>query len=235
MSETIAIFIDGDNAHHRDVGVVMNEVHSYGRTVISRVYADWSCDNVKPWLEAATNSGIIPIQCDRIKGKNSTDIKLAVDIMKTLYSQPNISLYYIVTSDSDYRHVVSEIKIQNKKIHCIGSENANQSLKALCDTYTKIEVLRQTKKSPKSSSSKKKRQKLPLQQKKLYQREMENLLDSCSEINISLFKDTLHRKYQFDYREYGYQKMSDFMSDNFKKTFDISNGKRGCFCSKSDK
>lgn len=185
-------------------------------------------------MGAATNSGIIPIQCDRIKGKNSTDIKLTVDLMKTLYTQSHIGLYYIVTSDSDYRHVIPEIKLQNKKIHCIGSENANQSLKAACDIYTKIEVLRPCGKSPKSGNElrKKKTRKLPAKTRKQFHQEIENLLDSCSEMNISLLKDTLHRKYQFDFREYGYHKMSDFMHNNFQKKFSISNTKRGCYIAK---
>ena len=76
---------------------------------------------------ASIENGITTIQCDKITGKNSTDIKLMVDIMKTLYEINHISLYYIVTSDSDFRHVIPQIKMRNKKVHCIvASTQINQ-------------------------------------------------------------------------------------------------------------
>ena len=56
---------------------------------------------MRKWLDNASLFGIIPIQCGRISGKNSSDIKLCVDIMKDLYCVPKISLFYIITTDSD--------------------------------------------------------------------------------------------------------------------------------------
>ena len=60
------------------------------------------------WLSTASKYGIIPIQCERINGKNSSDIKLCVDIMRDLYNIDVITLFYIITTDSDYRHVISK-------------------------------------------------------------------------------------------------------------------------------
>ena len=87
--------------------------------------------------QKSIDNGQESIQCDRIKGKNSTDIKMAVDIMKALYNISHITLFYIVASDSDYRHVIPEIKLCNKKIYCIGSKNANKSIQSLCDLIQK--------------------------------------------------------------------------------------------------
>jgi len=55
------------------------------------------------------------IQCDKISGKNSVDLRLSVDIMKILYTNDIITLFYLITSDSDYRHVIFEIKQKIKK------------------------------------------------------------------------------------------------------------------------
>ena len=95
MNETIAVYIDGDNTSHNDIKVILKEINSYGRIIISRVYGDWSQENMKNWLTTSSIFGIIPIQCERISGKNSTDIKLCVDLMKDLYSIDNISLFYM--------------------------------------------------------------------------------------------------------------------------------------------
>ena len=141
MSEKIAVFIDGDNVSHNIISLIMNEIKNYGRIICCNVYADWSCENMKNWKLTANKLGIITIQCDRISGKNSTDIKMAVDVMKILYTVKHITLFYLVTSDSDYRHLVPEIKLLNKKVNCIGSVKSNNSLQSVCDVFTKIEVL----------------------------------------------------------------------------------------------
>lgn len=207
MNNTIAVFIDGDNTSHRDISIILNEIKTYGRIIILRIYGDWSMDNMKNWLVKAKQYGIITIQCERINGKNSSDIKLCVDIMKTLYTIPNISLYYLVTSDSDYRHVISEIKLLDKKVHCIGNSDTNISLMSICDQFTKIDVLKNNLSERKTMLSHKIRKK--------YMKEIYVLIEKYNNINISLIKDILSRKYNFDYREWGYNKMSKFMFHNF--------------------
>ena len=127
MTETISVFIDGDNVSFEHLDRIMTEIKEYGRIILCKVYADWSENNCIGWRLAAKNNGIESIQADRINGKNSTDIKMTVDIMNTLYDTKHVTLFYLVTSDSDYRHVIPQIKLQNKKVHCIGSSTANNS------------------------------------------------------------------------------------------------------------
>ncbi len=226
MNETIAVYIDGDNTSHNDMQFILKEIKSYGRIIISRVYGDWSQKNMKNWLTTSSKYGIIPIQCERISGKNSSDIKLCVDIMRDLYSIDNISMFYIITTDSDYRHVISEIKLMNKKIHCIGNDCANISLISICDKYTKIDVLRKqvnnanniTRQIDESILCK-------------YRDEIEIILGDNKQINISLINDILSRKYNFDFREWNYNTMSSFLKENFGNHFCIKQDKRGTYIS----
>ena len=120
--ESIAVYIDGDNSSYKNIEIILNEIKSYGRIIILKVYGDWSEVNMKNWLTTASTYGIIPIQCERINGKNSTDIKMCVDLMRDLYNIENISLFYIVTSDSDYRHVISEIKTKILELKDLSGE-----------------------------------------------------------------------------------------------------------------
>ena len=76
MVETIAVFIDGDNVSPRDMNYIMEEIKSYGRVVSSRLYTDWSAEDSRGWKRISHELALEPIQCDRISGKNSTDIKL---------------------------------------------------------------------------------------------------------------------------------------------------------------
>ena len=61
--------------------------------------------------------------------------------MKDLHSLPQISMFYIITSDTDYRHVIPEIRLLNKKAHVIGRGKAPVVLKTCCDQYTPLEIL----------------------------------------------------------------------------------------------
>ena len=237
MSEKIAVFIDGDNVSHKIISLIMNEIKNYGRIICCNVYADWSCENMKKWKLTANKLGIITIQCDRISGKNSTDIKMAVDVMKILYTIKHITLFYLVTSDSDYRHLIPEIKLLNKKVNCIGSIKSNNSLQSVCDVFTKIEVLMLD--DDNSNKNKKKKEKIEsLKIKKelkiKYLETINILFDQNDVINLSLIKDTLQRKLQFDYREFGYHSMGEFISKNFKKELKIHKsfqGNPGCYVS----
>ena len=107
-----------------------------------------------------------------------------------MFTLPNITLFYIVTSDSDYRHVISKIKLRNKKVYCIGSSQANISLRSSCDRYTKVELLRKCNRSKieielvnknkdktKSNIALSKKGKIPLDILEIYQQEIENLPD----------------------------------------------------------
>jgi len=221
MIEKIAVFIDGDNINSSDIEVILNEIKNYGRIISCKVYADWGY-NMKKWRANATKFGIETIQCDRISKKNSTDIKMVVDIMKMLYTVKHLTLFYIVTSDSDYRHLFPEIKLVNKKIHCIGSENSNLSIQSMCDVYTKIEVLNKVSNQNNFEIVKEK-----------YWNEILGLFDGNNEINLSNVKDVLQRKYQFDNRAYMSNSMSDFIqkyySDRLILTKYNTNDKKGCY------
>jgi len=219
QNETIAVYFDGDNTSYLHVKCVLDEIRSYGRIIIAQVYGDWSHENMKNWLKTASTYGVTPIQCDRLSGKNSSDIKLCVDIMKDLHTLEIISLFYIVTTDSDYRHVVCEIKQKNKLVHCIGNENANIALRSICDKYTHIAILH-TKRTLYTKDD----TDLIL----MYRNEINNLLIDKDDINLSLVRDKLSAKHNFDLREWGFSSMKGFMTlfSDLVRVFTNSHGTR---------
>lgn len=221
----IAVYFDGDNVSYKDANIIVNEIKNYGSIIFSKVYGDWSQENMKTWQQTASNIGAIPIQCDRISGKNSSDLKICVDIMKDLYTIDNITLFYIITSDSDFRHIVPEIKTKNKKVNCIGYNNANISLKSICDTYTKIDVLKGKNNKPRKQLN-----------KNFYKEQIKEIIIGMDKdiVNISMIKEILTRKYQFDLREWQYAKMSYFIIDNFSNDFNIIRDNKGMSISLKD-
>ena len=220
MSETICVFIDADNTSTKCIEAIMEEIESHGRIISTKVYGDWSDENMKKWVYTANNYGLEKIQCDRISGKNSSDIKLVVDVMHTLFLVTHVSLFYIVTSDSDFRHVFPEIKLLNKKVNCIGSTQSNKSLQSSCDTFTKTEVLTKI-----YNKKNEKKDFCEINQKVLntFWNEIEIIMENNNVVNLSAIKDILQRKYQFDQREYGTNTMQDFIKKYYNDKLDIIN------------
>ena len=78
----------------------------------------------------------------------------------------------------------------------------NIGLTSICDLYTKIEnIKKQTK----------------VNQIQEYWRYIEEYLSISGKTNLSNIKEIIQNNFpEFDYREYGYSKFSDFMNKNYK-------------------
>lgn len=136
----VAIFIDGENISSKEYCHILDDIRKNGQVSISNVYLDWT-EN-QSWKEVSKNFGITPIQCQKINGKNSVDLKIAVDIMETLYER-QIDLFCILTTDSDFCHIVQKLKSRNKIVHIYGYENnINKSLLSICNQFINIKNLK---------------------------------------------------------------------------------------------
>ena len=128
--------------------------------------------------------------------------------MKILYTNPIITLFYLISSDSDYRHVIFEIKQKNKKVYCIGSSQVNIGLTSICDVYTKIENVKKEN---------------TMNQIQEIWNQIEDYLQNHENKNLSKIKERIQKKFpDFDHRDYGYHKFSEFVLDHFKDKIAIS-------------
>lgn len=208
----IAVFIDGDNIPSTDVKNIIDEIRGHGRIITANVYGDWSQYNMTNWMSVASSNGITCVQCDRLTGKNSTDIKLMLDMLKMLYTNNTVEIFFVVTSDSDYRHVVSEIKLMGKQCFCLGSAKTNSSLQNICDKFVKIENLKKVKDEPTSPN---KTTTLSNNDYNIMLRDILRLLSEHEAVCMSKIKAEWTKKYQFDHREYGHQTFSSFLFHHY--------------------
>lgn len=142
ISENIAVYIDGDNASHKDFSYVYEEIKKYGRIIIGRIYGDWTRSEMKGWRDISINYALESVNCFSLSKKNSTDIYLICDILRDLYNNNNIDTFIIVSSDSDYSHVTKRIRSEGKKVFGIGRKNTPNMLKNACDIFISNEVLK---------------------------------------------------------------------------------------------
>jgi len=134
----VAVFIDFENVYvsvrdkldaNPNFEMIMDRCEDFGRVVIARAYADWY--RYPRVTSALYANGIEPMYVptyyyDRELGrtgraiKNSVDMNLCIDAMKTLYTNTNIAKFVLATGDRDFIPLVNTIRQQGKEVIIIG-------------------------------------------------------------------------------------------------------------------
>jgi uncharacterized LabA/DUF88 family protein len=75
-------------------------------------------------------------------GKNSSDIMLTVDTVATLYRNPDISVFVLVSSDRDIIPILQELKLRQRQTYVLSTRNGfNKVVTTLVDKHEYIEDL----------------------------------------------------------------------------------------------
>jgi len=141
----VAVFIDFENVYvsvrdkldaNPNFESIMDRCEDFGRVVIARAYADWY--RYPRVTSALYANSIEPIYVptyyyDRDLGrtgraiKNSVDMNLCIDAMKTLFTNTNIAKFVLATGDRDFIPLVNSIRQQGKEVIIIGVGGAASS------------------------------------------------------------------------------------------------------------
>jgi len=136
VSETlVAALIDFENVGLDSIQWLFDQISDVGRIIVKRAYADWSdAGNRRDQL---LELGIEPIQQFHGGpiGKNSSDIRLAIDAVELLHQSP-IDTFVIVSSDSDFIPLVNKLRAAGKTVIGAGRRTtAPRTLVISCDKY----------------------------------------------------------------------------------------------------
>jgi uncharacterized protein (TIGR00288 family) len=143
MTKKIALFFDSDNISYRFIKPILHECNQYGTINIRRAYADWSMDQRQNWKKQSLQNAIELVQASYMNNyKNSSDIKIIIDIMDVLYTDPNITTFILVSNDTDFSSLFPIIKKNNKELIFIGDGSGKSSvLRTSCDIYVDCKSL----------------------------------------------------------------------------------------------
>jgi uncharacterized protein (TIGR00288 family) len=223
MSESkIALFIDFENiaigvieAKYKkfEISLLLERLLEKGKIVAKRAYCDWDKfpDYKRELHEAAVE--LIEIPARAYSGKNSADIRLAVDAMDMCYSKEHIDMFVIASGDSDFSPLVSKLKENDKYVIGCGVKNSSSDLLIdNCDEWIFYEdLVRNTQKVPAVAFQDKKKAevfKLLIDSIKALMRENKEILWG------SMVKQTMQRKKPtFNEEYYGYNAFSDLLED----------------------
>ncbi|MGH9457263.1 MAG: NYN domain-containing protein [Thermoanaerobaculia bacterium] len=222
----IALFIDFENlaigireAKYKkfEINLLLERLLEKGKIVVKRAYCDWDKfpDYKRELHEAAIE--LIEIPARAYSGKNSADIRMAVDAMDMSYSKEHIDLFVVASGDSDFSPLVSKLKENNKFVIGVGVKNSSSDLLIdNCDEFIFYEdLVRGVQAAPNVPAGDKKQAecfRLLIDSIKALMRENKEILWG------SMVKQTMKRKKPtFDEQYYGYDTFSDLLEDGQTK------------------
>ena len=129
---------DKFSSSNKYIDYILDTLASYGEVIIKNAYGDFKHDRLKNWDDKLHKYSLVPIyQKPYSNTKNGSDIKIAVDITKTICDNTNIDIIALVTSDSDFTPLIIEAKT---KVQIIGfGENKTNDI--LKHTYSEFITL----------------------------------------------------------------------------------------------
>lgn len=153
----VAVFVDFENVKRSvdeffendrvDFKLILEDIVriTQGRILLKRAYADWSV--FRDYRADLLDNAIEPIQTFPLtpKGKNGSDIRLAIDVMEYVLRHPELTHVVIVSGDSDYTPLVVKLRELGVQVLGVGvrSNSANYLVKA-CDRFLFYDDLKAT-------------------------------------------------------------------------------------------
>lgn len=134
--QRIALFIDCENISYKHMDTIMEKLQPIGEICIKKAYGYYASESLKKYEDYLIKYAIEPVHIIT-NGKNSCDIKIAIDVMNTLQSS-YITTIALATSDSDFTSLASEIRKRGVDAIGLGEDKAKESLK---NAFTSFEVL----------------------------------------------------------------------------------------------
>jgi uncharacterized LabA/DUF88 family protein len=137
----IALLIDADNSPAAKIDVVLAELAKLGVANIRRAYGNWKKNELKGWEQVLHEYAIRPIQqFDVSKGKNATDMLIAIDAMDLLYTD-RPDAFGIVSSDADFTPLVMHLRAKGATVYGFGAKKTPTPFVNACSRFLYLENL----------------------------------------------------------------------------------------------
>jgi hypothetical protein len=218
----IAVLIDADNVSDKYIKYIIDEISNHGIPTYKRIYGDWTKPQLSSWKNVLLNYSITPIQqYSYTTGKNSTDAALIIDAMDILYSN-NVDGFCIVSSDSDFTKLAARLREAGMYVIGMGEKKTPIPFISACEKFKYLEVLASMVSKPTENTSIKEvqRQEEPKAGMASIDKLIEVIKTIITEISdedgwafLGELGSTLNKRYpDFDTRNYGYTKLTPFVS-----------------------
>lgn len=135
----VALFIDADNSPSRKIEAILAELAVIGVVSIRRAYGNWKSPRLESWVQVLHEHAIQPIQqFDLVKGKNATDMAMAIDAMDVLHGKP-IEVFCLVSSDCDFTPLVTRLRAEGKQVIGFGERKSPDPYVNACSRFVYLD------------------------------------------------------------------------------------------------
>ena len=219
-----AVLIDSENVSPKYIKAIMDEMMNYGVVTYKRMYGDWTNPASASWKSVALDNSITPIQqYSYTHGKNASDSAMIIDAMDILYSN-HVEGFCIVSSDSDFTRLAARLRESGMLVIGMGEKKTPAAFVAACNVFKNLEIISEyepeaiQKEAPKTviAAKEKESEKTVTTNLKTIEAAIHRIIDEYGENNqvtIAELGNRLQNRYpDFDVRNYGFTKLSKFVS-----------------------
>lgn len=151
------LMIDLENLHYSayqfykdrqfSLTILLNYLTQRFNLILKKAYACSFDDSMQPYIHDCMLNGIdlvncLPTRMHDTRKKNSIDIRMAVDVVSRVHTDPNINIYIIASGDGDFVPVISHVRQFANKVIIVGfRESTSVVLIANCDEFIEIDQL----------------------------------------------------------------------------------------------
>ena len=138
----VALLIDADNAPAAKIGLILNELSTFGETNVRRAYGNWKTNELKGWEEQLHEHAIRPMQqFDYSKGKNASDMAMVIDALDLLYTD-RPEAFGIGGHDADFTPLVMHLRAKGAAVYGFGARKTPEPFVNACSRFLFLEELR---------------------------------------------------------------------------------------------
>ena len=208
-NDSIALLIDADNASSAKIEFIITELASYGVVNIRKAYGNWKNERLIGWEKVLSEYAIQPVQnFDIIKGKNATDMSLAIDAMDILYTK-NIDTFCLVSSDADFTPLILRLRAEGKKVIGFGEKHTPEPFINSCSKFLLLSEAKKTGSDKKSQVTKGNALKQDARLMNSLRAAIEAAEDEDGWAALGPVGSHITNQGSFDPRNYGFSKLSD--------------------------
>jgi uncharacterized LabA/DUF88 family protein len=215
----IALLIDADNSPADKIDVIIAELAKLGVANIRRAYGNWKKQELKGWEKVLHEFAIRPVQqFDVSKGKNATDMLIAIDAVDLLYGDKP-DAFGIVSSDADFTPLVMHLRAKGATVWGFGAKKTPMPFVNACSSFLYLETLGRGAVEAVDEVQPERSIKRPQGSDLRRDAKLVNLLRGAAEAtagedgwsNLSSVRNHIENQAPFDPRNYQFRKFSDLV------------------------
>lgn len=135
----IALLIDADNSPASKIGLILNELSTFGVSNVRRAYGNWKKQELRGWEDCLQEHAIRPMQqFDYSKGKNASDMAMVIDALELLYTD-HPDAFGIVSSDADFTPLVMHLRAKGAAVYGFGQRKTPAPFVNACSRFLFLE------------------------------------------------------------------------------------------------